>query len=318
MDFIKKDKVVVLIKEEVTYGTDVAPVGANALLTRDFTLNPIEGSEVQRQLDRPGMGASPSLFAGQHMTCSFKVEAAPSGTIGVPPAYAALFLAGQHSETIIQDAVPSPIEVDYAFVSSGFSSATLYANLDGILYRLLGLRGAVGYEFEGGGVPYFTFSGIALLTLPSDTATPADVDYSAFELPELAEADTVEEIKLGGTDLVLRNWSANAPGNVNFRDLPGQKEVVTAGDRNFRSRLEFMMPTLAAFNPVALKKAQTLVAFSLLHGSTTAGKQWHFTSPAVQVVGASMGEHQGERTWQVDLLHTESAAGDDEMLLKFL
>lgn len=313
MDFVKKDKVVVLIDTEVTYGTDTVPVGANALLTRDFTLSPIEGSEVQRQLDRQGMGASPSLFAGEHMTCSFKVEAAPSGTVAVPPAFSPVLLAGQMNETI----TPITGPVDYAFVSSGFDSATLYANLDGILYRLLGLRGAVGIEFEGGGIPYFTFNGMALLTLPSDTPAPAGVDYSAFELPELAEDDSTQEIRLNTIDLVLRSFTANAPGNVNFRDLPGQKEVVVAGDRNFRSRLEVMMPTLATFDPVALKAARTLVPFSLLHG-TGAGSQWHLTSPTVQVVGVTQGEHQGERTWQLDLLHTESAAGDDEMLLSFL
>ncbi|MDO8838023.1 MAG: hypothetical protein Q7V31_03780 [Parvibaculum sp.] len=317
LDFLKKDELVVVVSEEDEYADDAEPAGADALLTRDFMCSPIEGSEVQRMLDRPGQGASPSMFAGRHMACSLKVEAAPSGTIGVPPAFSSILLCSQMAETIVEDIEEDPVEVHYEYVSRLLSSASLYANYDGVLFRLLGMRGAIGMEFEGGGIPYFTFNGMALLTLPEDVAMIEDADYSGFKLPELAEADTTQEVSIGDADFVLRNWQLQPPQNVAFRDLPGQKEVVIAGNRNLRSRLEVMAPRLDGFDPFAMKEAMTLAPFTLLHGSA-AGKQWSFEGALTQIVGVAFGEHQGERTLQLELLHTSSPAGDDDGVWKFI
>ncbi|MEQ8747353.1 phage tail tube protein [Pyruvatibacter sp.] len=313
MEGISEDDVLVIAKKETTYGTDATPApGANAMLTSAYQMNPLDRQEVARNLDRPGMGGDPSILSGIHYANSFRLEAAGSGTEGVAPAFADILLAAGYKQTIVADT-----SVAYEPVSTGFDSASMYAYYDEQLRKLLGWRGALGFEFQAGNLPYFVVNGMGLYTGPADSAPAAAADYSAFSDPLPIEDANTPTVTLGGVDLVMVGLTINAPGNVSYRNLPNQEAVRIAGKRNLAGRLEVIMPkALSTFNPEALAKAATLSALSVVHG-TTAGNILTVAAPKVQIADVNHGSRDNERTYQLDIKLTATDGGDDEVKYTF-
>ena len=85
---------ILLAKIEAIYGTDAAPTGAaNGILAVDVSFNPMQGSDVSRNLERPFLGAQGTVATELHAELSFKVELVGSGTPGTPPAWGVLLRA---------------------------------------------------------------------------------------------------------------------------------------------------------------------------------------------------------------------------------
>jgi len=312
MTTINEKEVLVLVKKEVTEGTDAVPTGvANAIATNSFSLKPAEKTEVKRDLDRPGRGASPSLIHGIHGTTSFKVEMQTSGVLGTRPAYGDLLLASQFAETIT--AITS---VEYDPVSAAQDSATLYAYLDTILHKLTSWRGAMGLEMTAGAVPYFTFSGMGLWTQPSDEVLPA-ADFSSQLAPETVSKEATLIADFMGFAMPLVGFSVGDPSNVTYRNLPNQEAIRASGERGLTGQVEFLMSSIAGFDPYAALQAASLSALQIVHGSTAA-KKVQVDAPKVQITGVDMGSSEGERTYKLDLLLTAGDSGDDDLKLTFI
>ena len=128
-------KRLILAKAETTYGTDSTPAGTDAVLVRNLDITPLSGDLVSRDLIRPYLGNYDQLIAKTSVAISFEVELAGSGTAGTAPRYGAILKACGMSETIV-----ASTSVTYAPVSSSFSSATIYFNIDGVLHKLTGCR----------------------------------------------------------------------------------------------------------------------------------------------------------------------------------
>lgn len=312
MTTINEKEVLVLVKKEVTEGTDSTPTGlANAVLTNSFQVKPAEKTAVARDLDRPGRGASPSLIHGIHASTSFKVEMQASGVLGTRPAFGDLVLASQFAETIT-----AATSVEYDPVSSGQDSATLYAYLDTILHKLTSWRGAMGLEMNAGSIPYFTFNGMGLWTKPTDEVLPA-ADFTAQIAPETVSKEATLVADFFGFAMPLIGFSISDPSNVTYRNLPNQEAIRASGDRNLTGQIEFLMSSIAEFDPYAAFEASTLGALQIVHGSTAASKV-QVDAPKVQIVGVDIGSSEGERTYRLDLSLTAGDSGDDDLKLTFI
>lgn len=313
MEGVSEDDVLVIANTETVYGQDAVPTpGAHAMSTNAHQLNPADGQNVQRNLDRPGMGGDPDLVTGTHYSDNFKVEVAGSGTAGTAPAFAALLLGCGYKETVVADT-----SVAYEPVSSDFDSISKYVYYDEQLRKMLGWRGALGLEVNSGDVPRFTFQGKSLYAGPTDTAPAEAADYTAFIDPVVVEDANTPTIQFGGVDLVMVSLTVNGPGNVSYRNLPNQEAVRIAGKRNLAGRLEVLMPkALATFNPEALRVAGTRSALKLVHG-TDEGNILTVDAPAVQIVDVNHGTHENERTYQLDIKLTATDGGDDEVKYTF-
>ena len=95
-------KTVILVKTEVTPGTDPTPTGAaNSILAKNLTLTPMEVSYDERNNIRGFFGNFESLPTMRISKVSFEVEAAGSGTAGTAPAYAALLTSCGATEALV-------------------------------------------------------------------------------------------------------------------------------------------------------------------------------------------------------------------------
>ena len=79
----KYKQLAVLLKVEGAYGVDAAPTeGLNAILLRDVTFTPLEGTRSQRDVLRPELGNTVTPIGGIHARISAGVELAGAGAAG--------------------------------------------------------------------------------------------------------------------------------------------------------------------------------------------------------------------------------------------
>lgn len=304
---IYQDDMVLLVKKEATYGTDPAPT--QAILTRNFAITPAQGTNQERQLDRPGFGSQPMLVSGVHSSCRFEVEMRGGGAADTPPKFADILLGAAHSET-----VNVGTSVVYDPVSSGFDSVTLHSHVGGIRSIVTGARGKLSLNLSAGQVPFFGFEFMGLYNALTDTATPA-ADFSGFAAPQTVEKANTPTVTLAGVNVELISLTLDANQAVNYRNLPNLENVSTTG-RAATGRIEFLKSAVSVINPPALYKAETLSVLQAVHG-TGAGNICQIDAPAVQITGVSTGNSNGEETWQLDLNFTHTDAGDDDYTLTF-
>lgn len=301
-----------LLKPETTYGVDATPTGAtNAILASDVRLTPMEGQDADRALEMPFMGASGSVPTGLHAKLSFKVEVKGSGAAGTAPAFGAILKACGCAEVIV-----ASTSVTYSRVSKNHGSATIYLNIGGVLYKMLGTRGTCTLRVSAQGIVYLEFDLTGLWTMPVDQAAPVvtlGTQLSAF--PQVATTANTPTFTLGGTALVLRSFSLNFGNTVSPRFLIGSEGVII---EKIEEAMEFTVEavTLATLNPYQLAQQGTLSALSLVHG-TGAGKICTLSVPRTQLQRPSgLEQQQGIVEWPLRGVPLPNA-GNDQFTLAF-
>ncbi|MDI3259474.1 MAG: hypothetical protein QJR02_07235 [Sinobacteraceae bacterium] len=99
-------KKLLLFKPESTYGVDANPTGsANAIHTRNLSIQTFQGNTVDLNYDKPRLGNSVSIYTGPYTKFSFECDLASSGTAGTPPPVGVLLRACGFQEKINATAV---------------------------------------------------------------------------------------------------------------------------------------------------------------------------------------------------------------------
>ncbi|WP_121064732.1 phage tail tube protein [Chachezhania antarctica] len=272
---IKWKSKILLAKIESTYGTDPTPVGTDAVLATDVQLTPMEGSDVDRDLETPWLGATGTIPTELHAMLRFKVELAPSGTAGTAPAWGTLLRACAVAET-----VDAGVSVTYNPVSDGHESVTLYLLIGATRYVMLGSRGNCTVEVNAQGIVYLNFEFTGLFTLPTEQTRPT-VDLSAYQKPLLATNANTPTFQMEGEDFVMRSFNLNLGNSVETRFLIGSEGVLITDRAETVETVVEAVP-LSAFDPFTLAAGQTGVEIDLVHG-TTAGSIAAINIPTAQM-----------------------------------
>lgn len=302
----------ILFKTEATYGVDAAPTGAaNALLATDVRLMPMEGQDVDRALELPYMGASGTVAVDLHAKLSFKVEVKGSGAAGTPPAFGALLKACACAEVIV-----AATSVTYSRVSKNHSSATIYINIAGTLYKMLGTRGTATLRVTASGIVYLEFELTGLFTQPSAQAVPAVTlgnQLSAF--PTVASSINTPAFTIDGTAHVLRSLALNFGNTVSGRFLIGSEGIIIHPIAESLDLTIEAVP-LATFNPYQLAQTGAQKAVALTHG-TIAGDIVTLTLPKCQFARpAGLENQQGIVEWPLRATPLPDT-GNDQLTLAF-
>lgn len=300
-------KKVLLAKTEVTYGLDPTPTGAaNAILTKDLTINLMQGNTVERNVDRPILGGDVSIHVAPYTTLSFGVELASSGTAGTAPAWGPLLQACGFGETI-----SAGTSVTYAPVSTGFKSCTLYFHIDGLLHKLTGARGTVSFSLTPGGLPLMNFTFTGLRTAPSDTALPTPT-LTAFQTPLGVNKANTPTFSLHGFSATVEKLDIDVANEITYRNVIGEESVQLV-DRKPSGSVSLEEQALATKDFHTIVNASTLGALQLIHG-TTAGSIIQIDAPKVQLLSPSYSDSNGVLMLDLKLSFTPNA-GDDELLI---
>lgn len=212
---------VVLLKSEVTYGTDPTPTGgSNAMLVSNLSINPFNVTAVDRDLIRSYLGASESLLGSRYVEMSFDVELTGSATVAVAPAWGPALLACAMAETLT-----AVTRADYTPVSSAFGSCTIYWYDDGLLHKAVGARGAPMFKLNINQRPVMSFKFLGLYSTPTVVSNPSTT-LTAWKTPQIiSEANTLD-LTFGGT-----HSTSTAPEIAAGTHYPSQGIEIDLGNK---------------------------------------------------------------------------------------
>ena len=300
-------KKMLLAKIETTYGVDATPTGAaNAILTKDLSINLMQGNTVERNVDRTTLGGDIAIHVAPYTTVSFSVELASSGTAGTAPAWGPLLQACGFSETLV-----ALTTATYAPVSTGFKSATLYFHIDGLLHKLLGCRGTFTVSMDPGSLPYLNFTFTGIRAAPTDTALPTPT-LTAFKTPLAVNKANTPTFSLHGFAATVEKFTFDFANEITYRNVVGDESVMLV-DRKPTGSVSLEEQALATKNFHSLTLDSTLGALQVVHG-TTAGSIIQIDAPKVQLLSPTYADSNGVLMLNMNLSFTPNA-GDDELII---
>jgi len=305
---IRAAKKLLLAKIETTYGTDSAPTGAaDAVLARNITLTPLEGTETPRDVVRTGLGGPSNMaMAGLNAKLEFDIEAAGSGAAGTAPAWGALMRACGWKET-----VSVGVKVDYTLVSAGEESITMGLYRDGVLHKMTGVRGDWSYKLATNGELLLHFAMTGSYVAIADATLPAG-SFTGFKVPVPVDAAHSSTFTIMGYAAALKSLDVQRGNDVQYRNLVGVSRVDIVG-RKMSGSAVIEEPLIAAHNFYNDAINATFGALSMIHG-TVDGNIIEIASSQVQIGKPTLSDDQGISMLNLPLILSPSLnTGDDEL-----
>jgi hypothetical protein len=295
---------VLLFKIEGAYAVDPTPTGAaNAILATNVELRPMEGQDLSRNLERPYLGAQPTLPTGLHVVLTFSTELAASGTAGVAPKWGPIARAIGMAQVIVADT-----SVAYNPISSNMESAYVYLWIGSTLHKMKGSRGGGTIGIDAQGIPVIRWTVMGLFVDPTESAA-ATPNFTGFQEPLIASSENTPTFTINGVALVLRSYSFDFGNQVEPRLLIG-REQIRIRDRSERLNCTVEAVPLTTINPYALAKAKARVPVSIVHG-TVAGNIVTIATPLAQVQRLpNLQNNQDVLEWPLALVPQPNAGND--------
>jgi hypothetical protein len=296
---------VLLVKTEVTYGTDAAPTGgANAMLAFNVQIKPMMGQDAARKFEREYFSAAQKLPTGLYMEISGEIEMVGNAAPGTAPGWSALAKACGLAEVIT-----ASTSVAYNPVSVNHGSATIHYYDDGVRHALTGCRGTAEIKLNAHGVPMLAFRMMGIYADPTDVANPATT-LTSFQTPQPANKVNTPTFTINGVACVMRSYTLNLGNSLVYRELVGSQEVLIS-DREATLQAQVNAVTMATLNPFTLAKNQTSFAVSLVHG-VGAGKIVTVNCPACRMSRVEgYTEQDGIREWPLAMTPLPTAGNDE-------
>lgn len=300
----------IFFKGEADYGVDPTPTGLlDWVEASNVSLTSFEAETVDRGVEQPYLGNTGKLITSIWSKLSFEVPLAGSGVAGTAPKCNKLFMPCGFAETVV--AVTS---VTNNLVSDAIESACAYMNIDGVLFKFIGLRGDVKVTTTARGRQVAKFEFTSLYTRPIDTAMGA-VDRTGWTIEDAVNATNTGKIVLAGADLAFESYEWALNNKIQRIDLPGPQREVVISDRAPSLNLTVLAPLLAVFNPYALADSATATTLSNTHG-LVAGKKvkQDFKGRIISVAETEVLGMAGYKLGFEPL----AVAGNDEIAVQFL
>lgn len=303
----------VLVKLEVTYGTDPTPAGSDACQVRNLEISPVESDVLNRDLVRTYLGSSPQLVANTRVQVTFEVEYAGSGTAGTAPRYGSLLKACGFSEVLVDNS-----SATYAPTSSGFKSVTIYYSTDGVRHKVTGCRGTFSLNLTANQIPVINFTMTGQYVAPTDTADPTPTFTNQAAPKIFNDTNTTAFTLFSETDLSLQSCQLDVGNEIVYRELVNSDKEVTLVNRASSGSLVIEMPTLASHDFFADAVASTAGNLSIVHGAT-AGNIITLASAAnaVSLGNPTYSEDNGVVMLNLPYTLVPSTAGNDEFTLAY-
>lgn len=307
-----KNKQLILVKKESTYGTDASPTNdLNAVQTGDVTITPLAGDSVARNIVRPHFGNNQNVMVTKYVTIDFEVELAGSGAAGTGPQYSALMQACGFAETIVASTSVSYLPITLSSVTQAGTSATIYFQRDSIKHVLLGARGTFNLDLTVKQLPKMKFTMTGLLgTITDNALDTTGLTYNAPAPIAISTANTTP-LSLFGYTPVMESLTIDIANDVKFRALVGSESVIIS-DRKPKGNIKFECPSLAIKNFFDLAQNSTLGAFNITHG-LTAGNIVKIETSSVGIDAPKYADNDGVVMLDCGMTFIPSSAGNDEI-----
>ena len=208
------------------------------------------------------------------------------------------------------------LQTVYTPVSSAFSSATLYYNIDGVLHKLTGARGTFSINTTVGQIPTIDFTMTVIYNAPTDTAAPS-VTYADQATPLIFKAGNSGAFNMLAYSGCLQSVSMDSGNSIIYRELVGCTKQVLITDRAATGTVVIEAPTIADKDYFTASLTDgNLGDLSFIHGST-AGNIVSLISNRVDIGDPSYSDQDGIHMLSLPYTAVPSTAGNDEFRLVF-
>jgi hypothetical protein len=205
--------------------------------------------------------------------------------------------------------------VGYLPVSTGFASATIYFNNDGVLHKITGARGTFTLTAAVGGIPTIDFQLTGVYNAPTDTAAPTTT-YSDQATPVIFKAGNTSAFSILNYTACLQSLSFNVANETVYRELVGCTKEVMITNRASAGECMIEAPTIAQKDFFAIANNDTTGTLTLLHGST-AGNRVTLLAPKVDITNPSYADQDGIQMLNIPYVAIPTTSGNDEVKLTF-
>lgn len=317
-EIIAFDRAALLLKDEVTYGTDPTPDGTNdAMLIQQGRIR-FQANKLVRELSRAYFGGYPFVLTGRQAFIEFDFEIMGSATVGNAAPIAPILTTCGHAETLV-----GTTSATYNPISASFDSATGYffipsTDASGATRHVVtGLRGSIVYTQQINNYA----RGRAVLqgqeAVLTDAAFPTQT-LTAFQDPVGIDTGTWQvtaDDGGGAFELDCVELQLDQGQRVQVYETSAQKVQQIVG-RDTQGFLRIMTPALADFDAYALAVAGTLVDIvSVVSGG--AGKIATLNIPQAQLDLPERIDIDGASGLRIPFSAIPTDAGDDEYEIVF-
>lgn len=205
--------------------------------------------------------------------------------------------------------------VGYLPVSTGFSSATIYFNNDGVLHKITGARGTFTLTTGVGEIPTIDFQLTGIYNAPTDTAAPTTT-YSDQATPVIFKAGNTSAFSILNYTACLQSLSFNVANETVYRELVGCTKEVLITNRAPAGDCMIQAPTIAQKDFFTIANDDTTGTLTLLHGSI-AGNRVTLLAPKVDITNPSYADQDGIQMLNIPYVAIPTTAGNDEIKLTF-
>lgn len=309
-------RTVVLVKPEVTSGTDSVPTGAaNAIQVMDLSITPLDAKNIDTNYITSWFGGAAQLVGTASVKCSFSVLLAGAGLAATAPAWGNLLLACANAETT---GLTVPNRVEYLPATDSLKTATIYWYDDGLLHKLLGCFGNVKLSAKSGEAPKLTFDFIGLDGGVSAT-TNATATLTGWKVPPAVTKANITDVLLGCTysaGALSGGTSYNSTGlaidwgnQVAFAPMLTTEQVVLT-DRNMTGSVSLDLTAAQEVTMMTAVKANTLQGLGFVIGSSS-GNKIMLHMPQVQLISPKKEDFNGMRLIGFDMRIIPSTGNDE-------
>lgn len=288
-------------KKEAVYGQDAAPTGAaNGVLTRNFSMKPLEMDRADRGLDQLIYGAQSTAPGNKRMTSTYEVEIAGSGAAGTAPRWMELLEACGMVAPVVTAATDA--RQQFAAPGSAVSSLTQYSYWQDQLRKMVGAVGTFSMDFTTGAYPFFGFDWTGLLApVPFVKADPGVTDLSDFVRPDEVNVDNTS-FTLDGFPVPMKSLKLDAGVTIAVRNLVN-KRYVRRGNHAMTGSVVIEAQDIATKDYLSTLSDGSTVPMALEHGLSEGniiGMDW----AAVQLTDIAESKEDDVLMWTANITAT--------------
>lgn len=293
-----------LAKLQPTANTDPVPTaGANGMLVYNLSIQPMEGQDVPRPVERAHFGAYQMFPVGLHTRISFEVEMIGHATRGTAPAWSPIARGCGLGEVVAPGT-----SVIYNPVSSSLEMAAFYFAYGGVRHIISDARGTAVVRMNANSLPVMAVNMTGFYADPTDQAGVSPV-VASFQQPLAVTKLNTPVFTINGVNCVMRNYELDLANQVETRMLVGAEEVPIVDSKAvIKTQIEATLN--ATLNPYVLARTQTAFAVNLVHGAGS-GKIVTINAPTCRMMRVKeIRNEQNIAEWPLDISPLPNAGND--------
>lgn len=302
---------VLLAMKQTAKGTPAAPTpGLNAILCKGLTPQLIKGKFVERNLIKGSKGNQGALFTSEHREFDLEVELAGSGAAGTAPKFGVLLKGCDMNETIT-----AATSVVYQPHGALGDYLTLFAYMDGVLFKMSDAKGTVSFGLNSEEIPVMKFKFIGKYHALEDVVFPSGIVFTGFQQPLTVGDSNTQTFTIAGLDLVTKSFNIDLANVLNWRNWINDAGV-RSPDRKPTASAVFEMTTVATKDWAGDVLQGTLMPLQIVHG-VTPGNIVTIDAPKLQFNQEPSINDEDKTAMLSANFAVMPNAGNDELVLTF-